>query len=341
MNEVLRKKTFPSSASRPKSMKSLIRALFPWLISGGLIAYIVYTEDMGAVAEALSKGSIPIFLGVVIPFLGLLLILETIFLLYGFRWFAGVGRFSDLLRARAATYLLTVISIFVGLGGLVVYGKRRYGVSYSLGTTIVLNELLHELASQCTLAMMVGLILPVALIPAGAIMQVQAVMMAGMIGVGFYLFILLITRLSRYLPEGFRRKNVFAPFVDRTLLQYAVFYLVKLVQNILYGTFLAGLLYAFGIKPPLIVCIAFMQIIHLTRAIPVSAFGIGVDQIAISLLFNAWEPIGSPGLLLACSLVFTFTLIIGRALLGVPFLKGVFDDLLEHPDDGKKAEQVT
>lgn len=333
MNKNMKKETTSTSNNWPNKVKKATRGLLPWLVSGGLVAYVVYTEDMGIVIDALGKGSSPVFFGVVIPFLVFLLFLETIFLLYGFRWFAGVGRFSDLLRARAATYLLTVISIFVGLGGLVIYGKKRYGISYSMGTTIVLNELLHELASQCTLAMLVGILLPAALIPAGTVMQVQAVTTVGMIGVGIYLFILFISRLARYLPEGFRKKNVFNPFNDITLLQYAVFYLVKLVQNILYGFFLAGLLYAFGIKPPIIVCIAFMQIIHLTRAIPVSAFGIGVDQIAISFLFSSWEPENSPGLLLACSLVFTFTLIIGRALLGVPFLKGVFDDLVKQSND--------
>jgi len=75
-----------------------------------------------------------------------------------------------------------------------------------------------------------------------------------------------------------------------------------------------------------------MQIIHLTRAIPISAFGIGVDQIAIMALFEAWSPEGT-GPLLACSGVFTLTLIFGRALLGVPFLKSVMNDLVERPED--------
>jgi len=80
------------------------------------------------------------------------------------------------------------------------------------------------------------------------------------------------------------------------------------------------------------VSLSFMQVIHLTRALPVSAFGIGVDQIAITFLFQAWEPDGKEGHLLAASMVFTFTLIAGRALLGVPFVKGVYDDLIERPD---------
>jgi hypothetical protein len=309
----------------------IIRGLAPWAVSLGIIAYLVSTEDMAGVAGEFMKGDAAIFFEVVIPFLLALLALETVFLYLGFQWFAGAGRMADLLRARAATYLLTVISIFVGLGGLVVYGKRRYGVSYTRGTTIMLNELLHELASQCTLAMMVGLLLPVSQIPEGAAAQVNGVKTVGMVGVSFYIFCVLLARASRLLPEGWRKDHVFDKFVDIDLWQYAVFYLIKLAQNIVYGLFLAGLLLAFSVKPPLIVSLGFMQIIHLTRAIPVSAFGIGVDQIAVEYLFKAWET--SPGQLLACSVVFTFTLIAGRALLGVPFLKGVFDDLVEKSDE--------
>jgi hypothetical protein len=309
----------------------IVRGLMPWAVSMGIIAYIVSTEDMAGVAGEFMKGDAVIFFEVVIPFLLVLLVLETVFLYLGFQWFAGAGRMADLLRARAATYLLTVISIFVGLGGLVVYGKRKYGVTYTRGTTVMLNELLHELASQCTLAMMVGLLLPVSQIPEGAAAQVNGVKIVGMAGVGFYVFCVVLARASRLLPDSWRRDHVFDKFVDIELWQYAVFYLIKLAQNILYGLFLAGLLLAFSIKPPLIVSLGFMQVIHLTRAIPVSAFGIGVDQIAVEYLLKAWET--SPGQLLACSMVFTFTLIAGRALLGVPFLKGVFDDLVERPGE--------
>ena len=61
---------------------------------------------------------------------------------------------------------------------------------------------------------------------------------------------------------------------------------------------------------------------------------IGVDQIAVTKLFHAWEPAGTE-LLLACSGVFTFTLIFGRAMLGIPFLKSVYEDLT----DGGPSEE--
>ncbi|MBW2219699.1 MAG: hypothetical protein JRF40_09460 [Deltaproteobacteria bacterium] len=333
MAEITESKAGTLTKTWPEKAKVFLSKLLPWIISGGLVFYVVLTEDMMAVTEALGKGNFILFLGVVVPFLLFLLFLETVFLFYGFQWFAGVGKLRDLFRARAATYLLTIISIFIGLGGLIVYGKRRYGISYTMGTTIVLNELLHELASQCTLAMMVGLALPLLIVPDAALKQINGVMIAGMIGVGIYAVIILVTMVFRHVLKEYGTIAIFDPFSDISIQQYAVFLIIKLIQNILYGFFLAGLLYAFGIKPPLIVCIAFMQVIHLTRAIPVSAFGIGVDQIAIPFLFSAWEPTGSSGLLLACSLVFTFTLIFGRALLGIPFLKGVFDDLIESSKD--------
>jgi len=165
-----------------------IKALAPWVVSLGLIAFIVATEDMSEVTRDFAQINVLLFLAVTVPFLMALLLLETVFLLAGFRRIAGAGTFRDLFRARAAAYLLTVISIFVGLGGLIVYG---------------------------------------------------------------------------------------------------------------------------------------------TRVIPVSAFGIGVDQLVIKTLFEPWQPAGTE-LLLACSGVFTATLILGQALIGVPFIKGVIGDLVEY-----------
>ncbi len=324
-------KPVPTSSSFPK-VKKILKMLLPWVISGGLIIFVIMSEDMGNVIRDFGNINLTVFLGVTIPFLGILLLLEAIFLVVGFRWFTGMGKFRDLLRVRAATYLLTVISIFVGMGGIVVYGKRRYGISYSLGTTIVLNEFLHEFASMCTLALMVGVLLPPELIPDAAVPAVKGVTMVGMIGVGFYLLVLIINTLFKYPLKKYRMDNLLDPFVDISLKQYAIFYIIKLIQNLLYGLFLAGLLFSFAINAPIVASIGFMQIIHLTRAIPVSAFGIGVDQIAIKYLFQAWEPAGT-GLLLACSGVFTFALIIGRALLGVPFLKGILNDLVEPPGE--------
>ncbi len=308
--------------------KKILLGLAPWIISIGLISFIIITEDISKVLNDFTKINLSIFFAITISFLLFLLLLETIFLLIGFRWFADVGRFKDLLRARAATYLLTVTSTFIGLGGLLVYGKKRYEIPYSLGTTIVLNEYLHEIAAMCTLALMVGLLIPPELIPEQTISTVKGVTLVGMIGLGTYILILIVIMLFRYPLKKYRVNNIFGTFANISLSKYVIFYLVKLVQNILYGFFLAGLLFSFAIKPPVIGSIGFMQIIHLARAIPVSAFGIGVDQITINYLFEAWEPSGT-GLLLACSSVFTFTLIIGRALLGVPFLKSVINDLVE------------
>jgi hypothetical protein len=75
-----------------------------------------------------------------------------------------------------------------------------------------------------------------------------------------------------------------------------------------------------------------MQIIHLTRAIPLTAFSIGIDQLATDILLEAWELPDSPGVLLACSAVFTLTMLAARALVGIPFVKSVFKDLVERPE---------
>jgi len=320
-------------------MKSL-SGLIPWAVSIGLIAFIIITNDIKAISAAFGNLNLALYFTVTIPFLLILLFLESTFLYCGFKWIAGVGEYVEMIRVKAATYLLTVISFLVGLGGLVIYAKRRYGISYTLGTNIMLNELLHEVATQGSLAAIACLLLPSSLVPDNARNQVETVMLAGIIGIGFYLLCILTSRIFRYLPPRYRIIKVFNAFIDITLRQYAAFFTIKIVQNIFYGLFLAGMLYSFGIRPPLIAVIAFMQIIQFVRSIPVTAFGIGIDQIAVPVLFSAWAPVGAVpagagGHLLACSIIFTFTLFVGRAMLGIPFVSGVFKDIVEQKGQGQ------
>jgi len=315
-------------AKESSRTRKFILRLIPWTISGALILFVIATSDMSEVSNAFRNINIAVYFGFTVPLLCIVLILESIFLYYGFKWFAGVGLFFDLVRARAAAYLLGLISVFIGMGGLVLYGKRRYNMSYSVGTNIMLNELYHELASTCTLAMMVGLLLPESLVPLGAINQVRTITIIGIGGVGFYILGILVSRLFR---RQYHRIKVLSGFADLSLSHYVAFYAIKVTQNVVYGIFLYGILASFGISAPMVATIALMQIIQLTRGLPVTAFGIGVDQITIPTLFGAWAT-GSPGILLAASIVFTFTLMCGRALLGIPFVNGVFRDMVERTE---------
>ena len=87
----------------------------------------------------------------------------------------------------------------------------------------------------------------------------------------------------------------------------------------------------FGIAPPLAASVALSQIAHLAHALPIAAFGIGVDQLTFPALFGAWEPASQPGSALAFSVAFTAAMIVSRGALGLVLLPGVLARLRERP----------
>ncbi len=210
--------------------KRFLKALAPWVISGGLLCYVLVTQDLAAVYESMRQARIMPFAAWVIVFVVFWLVSEALFLFLCLGWFVsaddpghGKGpprtvhdygfRFFDMVRARAASYLLTMLNFIVGYGGLVVYFRRRFGIPYGRSFAVMLNELLHELASLGILAMAAVALLPAELVPEGAHMQVELASVVGAGALLFYGICFAAARLARFLPSRLRAmENVFTPF---------------------------------------------------------------------------------------------------------------------------------
>ena len=71
--------------------------------------------------------------------------------------------------------------------------------------------------------------------------------------------------------------------------------------------------------------VGFTQVVLLVRGLPVTAFGIGADQVSIPAMFGPWdEPTGQ---VLAFSVAYTFALFAGRAVLCLPFVGQVLSEV--------------
>jgi len=334
-----------------------VKSLLPWAISGGLLAYVLIKHDMGEVSEAFAQADLLLLPGLLLVFVAWWLVWHSLFIYLCLRWVVAAPSpdpdynppdpdaldYKGMLRATAASYVLHILSFVVGLGGLVVYFKRRYGVAYSRGTALMLMSLLHAFCALGLLAWFsIRLIPPETLLELGraeARHQLELASSVGAYAAGFYLLCVVSARVWNYLPQSLRNdETIFTALTGVPLYSYPVMLLIYLVQMASFGVFVILAMPAFGVHPPALASMALTQVVMLARGLPISSLGIGLDQVTFSYMFKG---MGEDGAIVAFSIAFTFGQIIFRFLIGLPFFtratKEMFESPRDHADQAKMA----
>jgi hypothetical protein len=244
-----------------------------------------------------------------------------------------------MVKANAASYVLYMVNLILGYGGLAVYFHRRFGVTYKRATAVMFSNLLHSFAALGLLAFVASRLIPREIIPDSAIYQVELAGLVGTTGLGFYLLCFCVARLWMFLPERFRGyESIFTPFVRAPIHSYGV---LLLIQVVLAGS--AGLLVmlgmpAFDLDPPAAASVGLSQVVWLARGLPISALGIGLDQLTFPYLFKGW---GTREALVAFSIAFTFSLVALKFVIGLPFFTRAAREMFEAKaePDGEPTEQ--
>mgnify|MGYP001435945068 CR=1 FL=1 len=99
---------------------STLKISSPWLVSGLLFYWVFSLQDLNAVFSAFKHAQGFAFLAFTVVYLVGTLLVDSIYLHLSFGYLATSGSFMEMLRVRAAAYVLTIINMFVGMGGLVV-----------------------------------------------------------------------------------------------------------------------------------------------------------------------------------------------------------------------------
>ena len=292
---------------------SALKFSLPWLVSGLLLYWVFKQHDLYAVFNAFEHAQVFAFLLVTLAYLLGTLVVDSVYLHISFGYLAQSGSFVEMLRVRAAAYVLTIINMFVGLGGVVVYMHRRHGVSIKRGSGIMLVELLQEVGAMA----LVVLLATVFLVDQSSPHILQAIEAAWWL-LGFYGAAFLVSRVSRYLSPNSTRQDIFRTFDDLQSGQFFKLLGIKIIQNLIHGVYIVLALLTFGIDVPKQSAVAFAQIIQLARNMPLNAFGIGVDQLTFATLFTPFETL--VGQVVAFSMAYTFAILFGRAFLGFVYL---------------------
>jgi len=284
---------------------------------------------------ALQRADYATFLAAMIPNTLFYFLWDTLVLTVAVRWFHAPVTYFELLPARAASYVVGFFNTNAGRGTLALHLARRLGSPFlQLGSTVlflVLSEYLH-LVAWATIG-----ILQIRSDVARELLWGPPLVAAVWLAVFTYSRLTPIPRVEPHgrpagvagrlaqallAPRGSALLRTFrlAParrYVEIVLLRAPMFF-VSLCLHYAAAR-------AFGLSIPLVALVAFLPVVFMIAALPLTVARLGTTQAAWVFFFGSYADAPT---LLAFSLAAHLTFVATRALLGVAFLPRAYAELV-------------
>jgi hypothetical protein len=235
----------------------------------------------------------------------------------------GRPRYRDVVRGKAGTSLLSVLSYGFGHGGYGVWLARKTGADLRSTLGIILYIMVSDLAAVCLVAAAAIWIANPDLPAEGRTLLATLAPLAGLgllaIGLAGRPVLAWLVSDSRLLVAWARMP---APVYLLNVLCRAA-----IISTYVLSTWIGGLI--FGLDLPLEAVASYMPVIMLIGSLPFSVAGFGAVQ-AAWLLFEPWAP---GARILAFQFLFHAFAMVGLFMRGLPFLPGVLREIRAGPDD--------
>jgi hypothetical protein len=328
------------------SLQALVRnRAVAAVVSIAILVFLLRRIPFPRLLTALEQADYALFFAAMIPNTLFYFCWDTLVLSVVVRWFHGPVRYRDLLPARAASYVVAFFNTNAGRGALAAYLSRRLASPFlQLGSTVlflVLSEYLH-LVAWATIGILlirsdaprellwvppgVALIWLVVFLYARAGGTEHAAAAAG--GARPAVPWLLAPR-EWALLRTFR----LAParrYLQVVLLRSPMFF-VSLCLHAVAAR-------AFGLEIPFLHMLAFLPIVFMIAALPITVARLGTTQAAWLFFFT---PYAEAPRLLAFSLAAHLTFVVTRSLIGIAFLPRAYGDLVGVRGQGSGVRAVS
>jgi lysylphosphatidylglycerol synthase-like protein len=306
-------------ARRFKAVSPILAAALTLAIFALLLRRVPFPK----LADALHDADYGLFLALMIPNTLFYFAWDTLVLTVVIRWFHAPLPYRTLLPVRAASYVVGYFNTNLGRGAMAAYLSRRlHAPLLELGSTVIFLVLTEY--TQLVLWALLGIVGFRAEVTAGVLTVAAGV-------AAFWILFFLYTKLH-VTPTSLvrrvvapRRWSIFRTFRRATAARYAQ---VVLLRAPMFVVALCAHYYAaraFGIQIPFGQMLAFLPVIFMIAALPVTVAHLGTTQAAWIFFFSQYAP--APKLLafsLAAHLVFAST----RALVGALWLPVAYYDLV-------------
>jgi hypothetical protein len=294
---------------------TLLRRVLPWLVAGGILAFLFRRTGGAAVRTA----DVWLLLGATVACTLAMYVLDVVALSRVVSWFNAVVPMREIAPVKVAAYLINALNYNAGSGAIALWLKRRKGVPFLEGASSLL------FMNVVDAVVLVAFI--VAMLPAldGRIRNaVTPIVLLSRVALASNLFYW--PRRIDFLVLGrLRTWSIFKSFREARAVHYAKLAAIRapfdffFVLNHWYG------LRAFDTDARFLKVLAYVPTLSFIGVVPVSVGGLGTVQDASILLC---QPYASEARILAFSLVMILALNGGRTVLGLPFFHSVSAQVL-------------
>jgi hypothetical protein len=294
-------------------LSTLAARLGPLAATLAVFALIFSRIPFARLVEALAQARLGAFLALMISFSLFFFLVDTLVLLKMIRWFHGPLAYRDLLPVRASTYIVSIVNTQLAQGALALYLNRRFMTPLAeIGGTVLTLILLE--VTQLVLFATLGMLAFPSEVPLGLAAGPIAILL-------LWVGIALLRRSAapRIVANPFLRtlRTATPRQLGTVLALKGATFVVALVMH-------SFALPLFGIDIPIVRLLAFLPIVFMVAALPITVAHLGTSQAAWIYFFNdfAAEP-----QLLAYSLAAHLTFMLANGTLGLVFLPRAYADL--------------
>lgn len=274
-----------------------IRRMLPWVGSAVLLTWILMHRDLAEVGDALSMAAwLPLVMMWALYATGTVFC-ETVFL---WALLGSTGRHApvrDVLAIRSFTYMLSAFHSAFSIGCLIVWIQKRFKTRLASASGLMGLEIIFEIGTLGLLGLIGARICgwtTLANTP-----ELDALETFGWLALGASVAII-----------GWHR---WRGDWQIPLPGIGVLAGIKLIQNLIHGGYVVALLWCFALPVNLWEGMGMAQIVRSIRGLPLSVMGVGVDQVAFETLIQSIDV----DRLLACSLIYTASMLAARVIPGL------------------------
>ncbi len=300
------------SAAGKGLIGKVIRFALPFVVSGGLLAWVLSGVDLRGVLHHLTPEIALWLTPTLILFLIVSLTLEAICLVWVISASHPFRNWIVAARIKAASYPLGLVNYALGAGATAVLLRRRAQMTLTEAAGAIFVIGLFDLGSliACVLGGMAWLGTPNMGLRAGLIV------LLGLLAIGG------LGALRAPIPMGpIDRLRELEIFHDARTLPLSVLLKVAGVRLLFVGVFIVGVgitLKIFGVNVPVADLIVNTSILLLVGTLPIAVAGIGTGQVVFVALFESYA---QEETLIAASLTLSFGMIVTRAAVGLAFAR--------------------
>lgn len=282
-----------------------------------IFLFIFWRIPFGEFWKALSAARFLPFLALIGSFSLCFFLLDAFVLSKVIRWFHGPLPYRELLPVRAVTYLVSIINTQLAQAALALYIHRRFRTPLGQITSTVALLILLETTNLILFATVGSIAFP------GGTPWAFLVLPLSLASIWLLVMSLARGRLG-ILGRRFKGNVLLSTFRLAGLshcatilgLKGSVFFLALLVHS--------QALVFFGIEIPFLRLLAFLPVVFLVGALPVTVAHLGTSQAAWIFFFSSYAPEAD---LFAYSLVSHLTFMLANGIFGLLFLPKAYTEL--------------